>query len=146
MLGGGAVFAALLVGIGLTREVVVAAMLILAAGYASMLMINTINAAVQANVPDELRGRVMSLYVMVFAGSAPIGGLFAGAVAEARGAPAAFLVGALLSALTVAITAFGLRRAGGRGSLGVTTLDGAGSRRTPTAAPAAAAPGGSAAR
>jgi hypothetical protein len=89
----------------------------------------------------------MSLYVMVFAGSAPIGGLFAGAVAQASGAPAAFLFGALLTALTVAITAFGLRRAARRGSLGVTTLDGAESRRTPTtAAPAAAAPGGSAAR
>jgi MFS family permease len=147
MLGGGTVFTLLLVGLGFTREVIVAAMLILAAGYASMLMINTINATVQANVPDELRGRVMSLYVMVFAGSAPIGGLFAGAVAQASGAPAAFLFGALLSALTVAITAFGLRRAARRGSLGVTTLDGAESRRTPTtAAPAAAAPGGSAAR
>ena len=47
------------------------------AGFASMLMINTINATVQANVPDQLRGRVMALYVTVFAGSAPIGGLVA---------------------------------------------------------------------
>ena len=75
-----------------------------------MLMINTINATVQANVPDALRGRVMALYVTVFAGSAPIGGLFAGAVAEAWGTPAAFLVGAALSAVTVAGVALGLRR------------------------------------
>ena len=39
----------------------------------------------------------MSFYVTVFAGSAPLGGLFAGAVAEAWGTPAAFLAGAALS-------------------------------------------------
>jgi hypothetical protein len=88
-----------------------------------MLMINTINATVQANVSDALRGRVMSFYVTVFAGSAPLGGLFAGAVAEAWGAPVAFEAGALLSFATVAIVAWGLRGARARGSLGVTTLD-----------------------
>ena len=89
----------------------VAAGLILGAGYFSMLMINTINATVQANTPDALRGRVMSFYVTVFAGSAPVGGLFAGAVAEAWGVPAAFLAGAALSFLTL-----GDRRPGTAGS------------------------------
>ena len=57
--------------------------------------------SVQANVPDSLRGRVMSFYVTVFAGSAPLGGLFAGAVAQAFGTPAAFLAGAALSLVTL---------------------------------------------
>ena len=70
MLLGGLVFSVLLVAIALVRNVWVVAALITAAGYASMLMINTINATVQANVPDALRGRVMSFYVTVFAGSA----------------------------------------------------------------------------
>ena len=48
-------------------------------GFASMLMVNTINVTIQNSIPDALRGRVMSLYVTVFAGSAPIGGLLAGA-------------------------------------------------------------------
>ena len=78
MLGGGLVFSTLLIGIAASSNVWVAAGLILGAGYFSMLMINTINATVQANTPDALRGRVMSFYVTVFAGSAPIGGLFAG--------------------------------------------------------------------
>jgi MFS family permease len=103
-----------------------------------MLMVNTINAAVQGNVPDALRGRVMSLYVTVFAGSAPLGGLFAGAVAQAFGTPAAFIVGGGLSLLTVGIVALGLRRARRRGNLGVTTLDGTPERSRPT--PAADAP------
>jgi MFS family permease len=124
MLGGGLVFAALLVGIAASRNVFVVAVLIMGAGYSSMLMINTINAVVQANVPDALRGRVMSFYVTVFAGSAPLGGLFAGAVAEAWGTPAAFLAGAGLSLVTLVVVALGLRSAARRGSLGVTNLDG----------------------
>ncbi|MEP7081584.1 MAG: MFS transporter [Chloroflexota bacterium] len=123
MLGGGVVFALLLVGIGLSREVWIAGPLVLLSGYFSMLMINTINATVQANVTDALRGRVMSLYVTVFAGSAPLGGLFAGAVAEAWGSPAAFLVGAAISMLVLGIVALGLRAAARRGPLGVTLLD-----------------------
>ena len=123
MFVGGVAFSLLLVGIGLSRTVWVVAPLVIGAGYASMLMINTINATVQANVTDALRGRVMSLYVTVFAGSAPLGGLFAGAVAEAWGSPAAFLVGAALSAATLVVVAIGLRGARGRGPLGVTTID-----------------------
>ena len=123
MLGGGVVFSFLLVAIAASRNVWLAAPLILAAGYFSMLMINTINATVQANVSDALRGRVMSFYVTVFAGSAPLGGLFAGFVAETWGTPAAFVMGAVLSLATVGIVALGLRWAGRRGSLGVTMLD-----------------------
>jgi ABC-type branched-subunit amino acid transport system permease subunit len=75
----------------------------------------------------------VSFYVTVFAGSAPLGGLFAGVVAQALGTPAAFLAGAALSLVTLAIVALGLRRASRHGRLGVTTLDGthAGSRATP---------------
>jgi MFS family permease len=123
MFVGGVVFSVLLVGISASRTVWLAAPLVLGAGYFSMLMINTINATVQANVSDALRGRVMALYVTVFAGSAPLGGLFAGAVAEAFGTPAAFLVGSVLSAATLGIVALGLRQARRRGSLGVTTID-----------------------
>jgi MFS family permease len=123
MLGGGVVFAAFTIGVGLSRELWQTAPLVLGAGLFSMLMINTINATVQANVSDRLRGRVMSLYVTVFAGSAPLGGLFAGAAAEAWGAPVAFIVGSLLSIVTVGIVAWRLRVAADEGRLGVTILE-----------------------
>ena len=143
MLGGGIVFSFLLVAIAASRNVLLAAPLVLAAGYFSMLMINTINATVQANVTDALRGRVMSFYVTVFAGSAPLGGLFAGFVAETWGTPAAFVTGAVLSMVTVGIVAVGLRWASSRGSLGVTMLDTSserpkGPRRAAEARPSAA--------
>jgi MFS family permease len=123
MLIGGSVFATLLIGISLSTSAWIAAPFVVGAGYSSMLMINTINATVQANVSDALRGRVMSLYVTVFAGSAPLGGLFAGAVAEAFGTPLAFVAGSILSLAVLGIVAFGLRRAAGNGELGVTLID-----------------------
>jgi len=135
MLVGGAVFAVLLVGIASARTVWLAAPLIAGAGYASMLMINTINATVQANVTDAMRGRVMALYVTVFAGSAPLGGLFAGVVAEAWGTPAAFLAGAAMSALTLLIVALGLRAAHRRGALGVTRIGSPSGHSTRAAGP-----------
>ena len=126
MLLGGAAFVVLLVGIAASRSMWLAAPLIIGAGYASMLMINTINATVQANVTDALRGRVMALYVTVFAGSAPLGGLFAGAVAEAWGTPAAFVTGRRpVGGHARARGARPARARGARGSLGVTIIDSA---------------------
>ncbi len=123
MLGGGTLFATLVLVISMIREVWILAPVMALTGFFSMLMINTINATVQANVTDALRGRVMSFYVTVFAGSAPIGGLIAGALAEAAGAPFAFAVGGAVSLVIVVVVALGLRAAAQRGSLGVTRLD-----------------------
>jgi len=95
--GGGAAFLALAFALGFVRSPLVAFPLVAAIGFFSMLMINTINVMVQNSVPDALRGRVMSLYVTVFAGSAPVGGLFAGAAAQAFGASVAFSLGAALA-------------------------------------------------
>jgi MFS family permease len=70
------------------------------AGFGAIWMAANGNTLIQATVPDELRGRVISVYTTVFAGSTPIGALFAGVLASRWGAVAALLVG---GALTVAI-------------------------------------------
>jgi MFS family permease len=128
MVGGGLFFSLFELAFSFVRVPALAGVLIIGVGFCSMLMVNTINASVQANVTDALRGRVMSLYVLVFAGSTPIGGIFAGAVAEAWGSPAAFAIGALLSLVAVALAAWRFRVAGSRGELGRTRL-GTGERR-----------------
>jgi len=53
---------------------------------------------VQTATPHELRGRVLSVYLTVFAGSAPFGALIAGAAANAFGTPASM---ALCGTITV---------------------------------------------
>ena len=50
-------------------------------------MAATTNTIIQLTVPDELRGRVMSVYTTVFAGTTPIGSLFAGGIAAAAASP-----------------------------------------------------------
>jgi MFS family permease len=71
------------------------AMVIAGAGGIGMAV--TANTTIQLAVPDQLRGRVMSVYTTVFAGSVPAGGLLMGAIASAWGVPPSLLVGAILS-------------------------------------------------
>lgn len=56
------------------------------------------NTTIQSIVPDALRGRVMSLYILAFFGVAPLGGLLMGSLASAFGAQAAVFVGAVVCA------------------------------------------------
>jgi len=61
-------------------------MLLLAAlGAAALIAVNSTNALLQQSVPDAWRGRVVGLYSMAFAGTAPIGGILAGSLAERIG-------------------------------------------------------------
>jgi hypothetical protein len=50
----------------------------------------------------------MALYVTVFAGSGPLGGLFAGGVAQLLGPPAGFILGAVLASIFLVLAAWGL--------------------------------------
>jgi MFS family permease len=67
------------------------------AGAGGIAMAVTANTSIQLAVPDTLRGRVMSFYTTIFAGSVPAGGLLMGALASAWGVPLAIGVGAILT-------------------------------------------------
>lgn len=56
------------------------------------------NTTIQSMVPDALRGRIMSIYILSFFGTAPLGGLVMGSLAQALGAQAAVFVGATVCA------------------------------------------------
>jgi len=71
--------------------------LIASVGFAQIAFSATANTTIQTIAPDHLRGRVMSVYMMVFAGSLPLGNLFTGGIAHLFGAPIALLAGASLS-------------------------------------------------
>jgi MFS family permease len=74
-------------------------------GFAAISFSATANTALQSNSPAHMRGRVMSLFAMVFAGATPIGALLIGAAARVWGVQAALLAGA---APVLAVAALGL--------------------------------------
>ncbi len=97
--------------LGLIRDVVAAGVLLFVAG-ASMIAFTAIaNGAIQVETPDALRGRVMSLYNLVYNGTTPPGALLIGWLIEAAGLPAALgMTGAIGLAGTLGIYAGLLRR------------------------------------
>jgi MFS family permease len=67
--------------------------LLLPAGFSMMLQMACSNTLIQSMVPNQLRGRVMSLYSMMFMGMAPIGALLGGSLAHRVGAPFTIALG-----------------------------------------------------
>lgn len=76
---------------------VLSLVLIAAVGFAQIAFSATANTTLQTVTPDYLRGRIMSVYMLVFAGSVPLGNLFTGGLAHLFGAPMALIAGAVLS-------------------------------------------------
>jgi MFS family permease len=66
-------------------------------GFTMMTQMACANTLIQSMVPDRLRGRMMSLYSMMFIGMAPMGALFGGAIANWLGAPWAVAIGGTAS-------------------------------------------------
>lgn len=69
--------------------------LILPVGFCMVSVNTSNNTLVQMEVPDRLRGRVMSLHAMVFMGAMPLGSLVAGVLAQHIGVPWALALGGL---------------------------------------------------
>jgi MFS family permease len=80
------------------------------AGWGVIAMAATINTMIQLSTPDMLRGRVMSVYTTVFAGSVPFGGLFSGALAAGFGVQVALAAGGFIALLSSALAVVWLRR------------------------------------
>jgi len=76
--------------------------LLIPVGYGVMLQMSSSNTLIQAMVPDHLRGRAMAVYTMMFMGMAPMGALFAGAMADRVGAPMTVTIGGLTAMLGAA--------------------------------------------
>jgi MFS family permease len=80
----------------LSRNFWLSTALMVPVGFSLMVEMASSNTLIQAMVPDRLRGRVMSVYSMMFLGMAPFGGLAAGYSAERVGAPATIAGGGVI--------------------------------------------------
>jgi len=77
-----------LIAFALSRDFRLSALLLVPVGFFVMSQMASSNTLIQSLIPDAMRGRVMSLYAMMFMGMAPIGALIAGFLAARIGAPA----------------------------------------------------------
>jgi MFS family permease len=89
-------FGASLIAFSLTGNVWLAALLLALASAGFMTQMASTNTIIQTIVDERFRGRVMSFYTMAFFGSAPIGSLLAGMLADRLGAPRTILWGGVV--------------------------------------------------
>jgi MFS family permease len=97
-------FGAGLVAFSISRIFWLSAAILALCGFSMMIQMGSSNTLIQSMSPDRLRGRVMSVYSMMFMGMAPFGALLAGAVAGRLGAPLTVAAGGAAS--MVAATVF----------------------------------------
>jgi MFS family permease len=90
-----AAFSVSLIAVSFSRSFWLSALLLVPAGLFMMIHMASTNTLVQAMVPDELRGRVMSVYSMMFMGMSPLGALLAGWMAARYGAPLTVALGGI---------------------------------------------------
>ena len=110
LLGAALVFSALLVLVGLSSWLPATMVLLGAMGVSGIVFTTGANTRLQMNTPAELRGRVLSLYFLLFAGTTPIGGFLVGALAARVGVSTTVVVmGTLCLVGVVAATVYAWR-------------------------------------
>ncbi len=97
-----AVFGLSLILFALSRRLGVSLALLFVTGLATVLQTAASNTLLQTLSPDDMRGRVMSLFSMMFLGMAPFGAFFAGASAQRIGAPRTVMIGGSVCILAAA--------------------------------------------
>jgi MFS family permease len=105
LLGGG-VFSVLLILVGLSRWFAVTLPLLVLLGFAGIVFTASANTRLQLLSPGYLRGRIMSLYVLLFAGTTPIGAFLLGNAAERIGIQRSVVLFGIISAVGVVVGMF----------------------------------------
>ena len=89
-------FGVSLVLFALSRNFWISTLLLLPVGFTMMVQMASSNTLIQSMVPDQLRGRVMAVYSMMFMGMSPVGALLAGLLAHRLGAPLTVAAGGVV--------------------------------------------------
>jgi len=103
VLGGDLGFALCLIGFALSTHVVVSIIFLFALGFGIVCSVAVTNTLLQKLVTDEMRGRVMSMFMLSFIGAMPIGNLIAGAASHRFGAPRTLAAGGIVITIFVAL-------------------------------------------
>jgi predicted MFS family arabinose efflux permease len=99
-----------LIALSTVRDFTLAVIVLVITGVAQIVFTSSVQSTVQITVPDGMRGRMMSLYVLVFVGVSPFGAFMIGSLAETFGIATACAVGGGAGLAAVAILAGTWRR------------------------------------
>jgi MFS family permease len=111
--GGLAIFSTMLLLLASTRNYYMAVACMAVAGWGMLLYFSTTNTLIQTSVEDNMRGRVMGIWALVFGGMMPLGGLEAGTLSHwlgAQGVPWTIAIGALVCGSAALVTWLKVRR------------------------------------
>ena len=100
------VFAALVVAFAASRVLWVSQLLLVGTGATLIVAMSLVTSLVQLIAPNELRGRVMSIYMVAFRGGMPLGSLVSGKIADVWSAPVALTIDGVLLAAVAAYFLF----------------------------------------
>ena len=100
LIGSGLIFSAVIILFALSPSLLLGVILLFIGGVSSTVFGSIIATFIQVTVPNELRGRVMSLYAITLIGLPSLGAMGSGAFAEwlggLQGAPRAVLLGGIM--------------------------------------------------
>ena len=105
LFGAAAVALTSLLSLGFVRHVWVAVVLLFVTGYFGTVLVAGCNTVMQLTVPDDLRGRVMSLYTWVWGGTFPVGAFLVGAISQGWGVSTTFRVAGVFGFATLGVVA-----------------------------------------
>ncbi len=103
-----------LIALGYVPNLSISLLLLVLIGWGTVTQLVTMNTLIQVSVPNELRGRVFSVYLWALQGVAPFGSLLIGWLAQNWGVPLAALTGGLVSLISIGalhLVSPGVRRA-----------------------------------
>jgi MFS family permease len=96
VLGGATLFGMCIIGFALSSRLMLSLMFLFGVGFALVVSVALINTLLQKLVTDEMRGRVMSMFILSFIGTLPIGNIVAGAASNHFGPQRTLAVGGLV--------------------------------------------------
>jgi predicted MFS family arabinose efflux permease len=103
LFGAAALACSALIALSTARTFWLAAVLLFFTGLFGLVLVASCNTAMQLSAPDELRGRVMSLYTLIWGGVFPFGAFIVGTISEHWGVGRALLVNGTAGLLGVAL-------------------------------------------
>jgi MFS family permease len=99
-------FSASLILFSLSKSYPLSILALVLVGSFSVVPVALVNTLLQVNVPDAFRGRVMSLFMITFAGMVPFGNLISGVLAQSWGVSSALFICGLICAILFTLINF----------------------------------------